>query len=53
MHLQIWTAIKYEFITVVVAVTTLVLMWVFLGTAEDHGVGEGVVKARATAWGHS
>jgi len=31
---QIWTAIKYEFITVVVAVTTVVLMWVFLGTAE-------------------
>lgn len=31
---QVWTAIKYEVVTVVVVGTTLVLMWLFLGYAE-------------------
>ena len=31
---QIWTALKYEFITVIAAATVIVVMWVFLGKAE-------------------
>jgi len=31
---QWWTAAKYEVLTVIVAATTVVIMWVFLGKAE-------------------
>mmetsp|Transcript_34075 Transcript_34075/g.79814 ORF Transcript_34075/g.79814 Transcript_34075/m.79814 type:complete len:474 (-) Transcript_34075:219-1640(-) len=31
---QWWTALKYEFVTVAVAATTISIMWVFLGYAE-------------------
>jgi len=31
---QVWTALKYEFLTILVTGTVLVLMWAFLGYAE-------------------